>query len=621
MYGYWGRILRVDLSKSLISVEKVDQSFFEKYIGGAGIAANIILSEVSPDVEPLSPDNVIVFGVGPFQGIRVAGSGRWIVASKSPLTGIWADSCAGGNWGPEFKRTGFDAIIIKGKASLPVYLWINDEKVEIRNASKIWGKKTSETDEEIKKDLGEPKAKVACIGPGGEKLVRFASVVNEHGNAGRCGLGAVIGSKNLKAVVVRGTKQVEIAEPEETNKYSKTLFKKYYDATVNTMRKYGTTASVKKYYDRGYGLTKNWKEWMFEGIDGIDGKHFLDITFKSIACTYCPIACHRRTKVNQPEKYAYEGYGPEYETISMLGWLNKISDAKAIGYMGYLCDEYGIDTMTTGSLIGFVTECYEKGWITKEDLNGIEPCWGDTDAAIALIHKIVKREGLGEILAEGVVKAAEYVGHDASKIIVHCKGLDYPAHDPRSFFPAVINYATGTRGACHQRGFATWHASGVLIPEWGITKVFETGSNTLHSMENAPEITIKYQNWATLFNSLVQCEYMIFGGLTLTHQINLLKYITGWDVDATYLSETAERIFNLQRIINIYCGISKKDDSIPFRMFEPLKDGKSAGKKPLPFDKTLLEYYKLRAWDNDGEPTVKRLVELSLTEALRPAWK
>ncbi|MHC2995770.1 MAG: aldehyde ferredoxin oxidoreductase family protein [Candidatus Atribacteria bacterium] len=621
MYGYWKRILRVDLSKSLISVEKVDQSFFEKYIGGAGIAANIILSEVRPDVEPFSPDNVIVFGVGPFQGIRVAGSGRWIVASKSPLTGIWADSCAGGNWGPEFKRTGFDAIIIKGKASLPVYLWINDEKVEIRNASKIWGKKTSETDEEIKKDLGEPKAKVACIGPGGEKLVRFASVVNEHGNAGRCGLGAVIGSKNLKAVVVRGTKQVEIAEPEETNKYSKTLFKKYYDATVNTMRKYGTTASVKKYYDRGYGLTKNWKEWMFEGIDGIDGKHFLDITVKSIACTYCPIACHRRTKVNQPEKYAYEGYGPEYETISMLGWLNKISDAKAIGYMGYLCDEYGIDTMTTGSLIGFVTECYEKGWITKEDLNGIEPCWGDTDAAIALIHKIVKREGLGGILAEGVVKAAEYVGHDASKIIVHCKGLDYPAHDPRSFFPAVINYATGTRGACHQRGFATWHASGVLIPEWGITKVFETGSNTLHSMENAPEITVKYQNWATLFNSLVQCEYMIFGGLTLTHQINLLKYITGWDVDATYLSETAERIFNLQRIINIYCGISKKDDSIPFRMFEPLKDGKSAGKKPLPFDKTLLEYYKLRVWDNEGEPTVKRLVELNLTEALRPAWK
>lgn len=616
MYGYWGRILRVNLSNGLIREERVDESFFKKYVGGVGIAAKIILNEVGPDVEPFSPDNVIVIGVGPFQGTKVPGSGRWIVASKSPLTGVWADSCAGGNLGPEFKRTGFDAVIIKGKASLPVYLWINDERVEIRDASKIWGKKTSETDKEIKKDLGEPKAKIACIGPGGEKLIRFAGVVNEHGIAGRCGLGAVFGSKNLKAIAVIGTKQVEIAEPEELNKFCKILSKKYYNATVNTMHKYGTTASLKKYYDRGYGLTKNWREWIFEGVDKIDGKHFLDITIKPIACTYCPIACHRRTKVTQPEKYAYEGYGPEYETISMLGWLNKISDAKAIGYMGYLCDEYGIDTMTTGSLIAFVTECYEKGWITKKDLKGIEPHWGNADSAIALIHKIVKREGFGGILAEGVVKAAEYVGHDASKIIVHCKGLDYPAHDPRSFFPAVINYATGVRGACHQRGFVTWHASGVLIPEWGITKIFETGSNALHSMENAADLTIKYQNWATIFNSLVQCEYMIFGGLTLTHQIDLLKYITGWNVDKTYLSETAERIFNLQRMINIYYGVKKKDDSMPFRMLEPLKDGKSAGKNPFPFDKTLLEYYKLRGWDNDGKPTPKRLTELNLIEDL-----
>ena len=621
MYGYWGKILRVDLSKGLVDVEKVDQSLFEKYLGGAGIAGKIILSEVGPGVDPLSPDNIIVFAVGPFQGVRIPGSGRWTVSSKSPLTDIWADSCAGGNWGPEFKRSGFDALVIKGRAASPVYLWINDGKVEIRDASRIWGKTISEADSEIKKDLREPKAKVACIGPAGERLVRFANVVNEHGIAGRCGLGAVMGSKNLKGVAVRGTKKIKVAKQEKVDEYSKTLFKEYYDATVYTMRKFGTTASVKKYYERGYGLSKNWREWVFEEVDGIDGNHFLEIIVKPVACTYCPIACHKRTKVEEPKKYAYEGYGPEYETISLLGWLNKISDAKAIGYMGYLCDEYGIDTMTTGSLVGFTTECYEKGWITREDLDGIEPRWGDADAAIALIHKIGKREGFGGVLAEGIVKSAEYIGSKASKIILHCKGLDYPAHDPRSFYPAAINYATGTRGACHQRGFATWHASGVLIPEWGISKVIETGSNTLHSMENAPEIAIKYQNWATLFNSLVQCEYMIFGGLKLTHQINLLRYVTGWDIDAVSLEEIAERIFNLQRVIDVYYGVSKKDDSVPFRMFEPLEGGKSAGKMPLPFEKTLLEYYKLRGWDSDGKPTTERLVELNLGEALKPVWE
>lgn len=611
MYGYWGKKLEVDLTKGLANVERIGEPIFKKYLGGVGIAAKVILDEVGPNVDPLGPDNVLVFAVGPFQGTTIPGSGKWIVASRSPLTGIWADSCAGGNWGPEFKRTGFDAVVIRGRAKSPVYLWIYDGEAEMRDASEVWGKTTSKTDREIRANLGEPKAKVACIGPAGERLVKFANIVNEHGFAGRCGIGAVMGSKNLKAIAVRGTMAVEVAKPDKLARYSKDLTRKIHGATVG-FRKYGTTASAKSLHDnRGYGLTKNWREGTFDKINEIDGDHFLEITVSPVACPPCPIACHRHTKVDKPSKYAYDGHGPEYETIAMLGWLNIVSDAKAIGYMGHLCNEYGVDTITTGSMLGFTAECYERGWVTKEDLDGVEIRWGDADSMITLIHRIAKRKGFGNVLAEGVRRAAEYVGHDAPNIIVHVKGLDYPAHDPRAIYPLIINYATGTRGACHQRGFVADGYGGEFIPEWGIPEKFER-----YDMKNAAYIAAKYQDWAVLFNSLVQCEYMPFGGLTLTDQVNLLRYVTGWDVDLRSVAEIAERIFNLQRMIDVYYGISSKDDTAPLRVFEALKDGKSAGKVPLPFKKSLKEYYELRGWNSDGKPTVEKLAELGLIEIL-----
>jgi len=614
--GYWNKILRVDLSNGLIQNEKVRDSVFKRFLGGVGLAAKIILEEVTPDAKPLSSDNIIVFAVGPFQGTSVPGSGRWIVASKSPLTGIWADSCAGGNWGPEFKRTGFDAIVVKGKADRPVYLWIYDEEAEIKDASGIWGKTTSEATREINADLNEPKAKVACIGPAGERLVKFANVVNEHGVAGRCGLGAVLGSKNLKAIAVRGSRRIDVAKPNELLKKSKFLSRKIHDNTVDDMRKYGTTIATKEMHDkRGYGLTRNWREGTFDMIDKIDADHFFNITVSPVACTMCPIACHRHTKVGKHSKYAYEGYGPEYETIAMLGWLNGVSDAKAIGYMGHICDEYGMDTVTTGSMIGFAAECYEKGWFKKEDLDGIEIRWGDADLMINLINKISRREGLGDVLAEGIVKAAGYVGHEAQSIILHVKGLDYPAHDPRALYPLLINYATGTRGACHQRGFVPDGFGGEVIPEWGITEDYMERSR--YDMKNAANIAIKYQDWAVIFNSLVQCEFMPFGGLSLTDQVEFLKYVTGWDVDLKYLAEVAERIFNLQRVIDVYWGISSRDDTAPLRCFEPVKEGKSKGKVPKPFKEPLMEYYKLRGWNNDGKPTAQKLVELGLVEAVK----
>lgn len=620
MHGYWGRILKVNLSTRLVQRRRIRESVFKRLLGGVGFAAKTILEEVPPNVDSLSPDNTIVFAVGPFQGTSIPGSGRWIVASRSPLTEIWADSCAGGDWGPEFKRTGFDAVVVKGRADRPAYLWINDGRAEIRNASGIWGKTTSEADREIKADLNEPKAKVACIGPAGERLVRFANVANEHGFAGRCGLGAVMGSKNLKAIAVRGTKGVDVAKSEELTRKSKEFSKKIHDSTVDNLRKYGTTSSAKEMHDeRGYGLTSNWRKGTFDKMDGIDGDHFLNLTVSPVACAMCPVACHRHTKVEEPSKYAYEGFGPEYETIAMLGWMNRVGDAKAVGYMGHLCNEYGMDTITTGSVVAFTAECFEKGWLTKEDLDGVELKWGDVDVMIDLINKIARREGFGALLGEGVVKAAEYIGDEAHSIILHGKGLDYPAHDPRALFPLLINYATGTRGACHQRGFVPDGFGGEIIPEWGITEKLLERSR--YNMKNAANIAIKYQNWAVLFNSLVQCEYMPFGGFSLIDQVEFLKYVTGWDVDLKYVTETAERIFNLQRVIDVYYGISGKDDTAPQRCFEPLKEGKSKMRAPVPFRKSLTEYYKLREWNSNGKPTVQKLAKLGLVETLKPIWE
>jgi len=545
MYGNWGRILSVDLSHRRSTTQLVKEDFFKKYLGGVGLASKIIFDKVGADVHPFSPDNVIVFSVGPFQGTGIPGSGRWNVSSRSPLTGIWGESCGGGYWGPEFKRSGFDAVVIKGRAKSPVYIWIDDGRAEIRDGDSVWGKMVSEADKIIKEEIGEPSAKAVIIGPAGEKLVRFACVVSDHGVGGRCGLGAVMGSKNLKAIAVRGTKEVKVAEPDKLKEYSGELYKKIHEAT----------------------------------------------------------------KVVKPEKYAFEGYGPEYETIGMIGWLNLISDPEAIAYAGHLCNEYGLDTITAGSMIGFTMECYEKRWIKEKELEGIKAEWGSPDVAIALIHKMARREGFGNILAEGSERAAKIIGGDASKILVNVKKLELPAHDPRGFLAMAINYATGQRGACHQRGFVLQDESS--IPEWGILE-----NQEVYSIKEPVISAIRYQDWAEIFNSLIQCEYMTSGGLTLKDQIALLNYVTGWKMGADDMLKIGERIFNLQRVINIRFGVSRKDDALPSRIFEPLKEGVNAGKTPATFEKALREYYKLRGWDADGKPTAEKLTELNLTETL-----
>jgi aldehyde:ferredoxin oxidoreductase len=605
MFGYWGKLLRVDLTKRKIETKEIEETTFKQYLGGAGLASKIIYDELSERVKPLDPENLLIFGVGPFQGTGIPGSGRWAVSALSPQTGIWGDSNGGGYWGPEFKRTGYDSLVISGRASSPVYLWLKGENAEIRDAEGVWGKKAFESDKAIKEQVDDPGARTVVIGSAGERQVVFSCVVSDHGYAGRSGMGAVMGSKNLKAVAVKGMKTPEMAKPEEFKERSRNLFRDIAQATAD-FRKYGTTDAAKGVHDgRGYGLAKNWREGKFEGIVDIVGDRFLEITKNPIACADCPIACHRHTVVKEPTKYAYDGYGPEYETIGMIGWLNQIKDPKAIAYAGYLCDEYGIDTITAGSTIGFIMECYEKGFITKEDLGGVEAVWGSADAAIDIIHKVAKREGIGDLLARGLVEAAEELGGEAPGMVVHVKGLDLPAHDPRGFMAMAVNYATGPRGGCHQRGFILQDES--TIPEWGIPEIADT-----YSVKEPVYSAARYQDWAGVFNSLIQCEYMTAGGLTLTDQIDLLNLVTGWDLDKDDMQKIGERIFTLQRLINMRYGITGKDDVLPPRMFKPVNEGVSAGKVPEPFDEMLKEYYSLRGWNADGKPTAEKIKELGL---------
>jgi aldehyde:ferredoxin oxidoreductase len=617
MYGYWGKILRVDLTSGRSQFREIDESFFRKYLGGAGLGAKVIYDEMQPGDDALGPGNIIVFGLGPFNGLKIAGAGKGSLVSRSPLTGLQHCTNMGGEWAHELKNTGCDSLYVTGKSQNPVYLWIRDKEVEIRDARFAWGKSTSEARHDILADLGDKNAKIITIGPAGERLVRFACTNERWGFGGRGGIGAVFGSKNLKAVAIRGTSRpVEVADRGRLDEVSKSIFQKIYKTSKeNLMQKYGTQNALPDYHDRlGYGLYKYWSEGKFEiagkGPVGkfLNGDAMLELRVGESRCSYCPIGCKKETAVKEPHKWAFPGgYGPEYETMGMLGWQLGIADAPAVSYLNNLCNEYGIDTVSTGSMLGLVAYCLERKWLTKEDVDGVEIDWGETDLAAKLIEKIAKREGFGRILGEGIVRAANQIGHGAPKSILHSKGLDYPAHDPRAVYPQLLNYSTGPSGANHQQGFASWLASGVVIPEWGYPKATD-----FHSMHESARIAVLFQDWANLFNSLVQCEFMIWGDLKLDDQIQLLNCVTGWEMDHAAAHKLAERISTLQRLVNVKFGVTKEDDHSPSRMMEPLKNGPNAGKAPSDFQKALDEYYDLRGWDSEGRPTATKIAQLEL---------
>ena len=603
--GYWGKILWVDLSSEETSVGTFDDSLARKYLGGVGLATRIIYERVTKNTNPLGPGNVLVFATGPYQATNIASSGRCSVAAKSPLTGYWGESNGGSHIGPELKRAGFDAVAITGRAKRPVYLWINDGRVEIRDGSKFWGLETAEAVDALREAVGDTKAAVSSIGPAGENLVKYACIVNDkHGFFGRCGLGAVMGSKNLKALVVRGTLKPPVANPDKLKDIYTAVLKKVKaaDFTKDNAKDGQAMATVPR-EENGLLPMKNWGQDRWPQVSKIGTPRFTEeLQIKGWACPYCVMGCHRR--ITNP-RYKSETSGPEYETLAMIGADLLIDDLGAVVTANDLCNRYGMDTIELGGVLGWAFECYEHGLITKEDTDGVELKWGSGKALIKMTEKIAKREGIGDLLAEGLRACVERI--PASKLYsVEAMGQAVAAHDPRAFFAETITTIASTRGSCHIHGFAEAMELGVLLPELGISQSIDKFDATKKGYVGAI-----YQDIQQFWNSLTWCFFYFFSDVTLADQINILNAITGWDVTPKEAQKIGERIVCLQQIFNLENGlVPEKENVMPERLTVPHKEGGAAGQVP-PWRAILKEYWETKGWVN-GVPTRDKIKELGL---------
>ena len=596
---------KIDLTKKKVRKEALQHSLVKSYIGGVGLSAKLLYDTLDPTINPLNPRNMLVFATGPLTGTIAPACSRFVVCAKSPLTGFWGEANSGGSFGFMLRKAGYHALAIEGKANKPVYISILNDEIAIRDAGEFWGAFTYDVEDAIKSELGERKSSVVSIGPAGEKLVKFASIINDKGNAAaRTGMGTVMGSKNLKAVAVLGTKKVSVKNPEKLKELSQqavTLTKK----GSESLRRIGTPDYVQASEEFGDLPIKYWTKGTFN-VENISGDAVAKHSLRKKPCLGCPIACHKFIVINR-DGTEIQVVMPEYETLATLGSMCLNNNLESIIEANDLCNKYGIDTITTGSLIAFTMECYERGWVARKELEGIQLEWGKTEGIFQIIKQIGDREKFGNVLAEGVEYTAEKIGHNAPDIAMHVKGLDLPAHDPRAFESLAVNYATSNRGACHLHGFPHVIEQGVTVPDIGIKEKVNR-----FEWRGKAEIVKKVQDWACVNNSLVMCVYMLTTGLTPTFQAKMLSCVLGWDVSVAQFMKIGQRIFNLIRMFNIQCGASGKDDSLPSRILkEPRNTGGAAHHLPN-FKQVLREYYKLRGWNRNGIPSKQKLNELNL---------
>lgn len=611
MQGYWNRLIRVNLTENIISKESLEEKVVKQFLGGSGLGAKLLYEEVKTDVNPLSPQNKIFFFLGPLCGTNIPTSDRLSAVTKSPLTKIFAESDVGGFWGYELKKAGFDGIIIEGKSSSPVYIYINDSNIEIRNAEYIWGKDTYKVDEMLKKELSS-NIQVMSIGPAGERLVKFASIMvgGRDGRAlGRCGIGAVMGSKNLKAIVAKGSQKIEVFDKVRLMESVKSIANGIKEATFS-MTRYGTAAGVIYHESHGNFPIKNWKMGRWPGgAKNISGQRMAGtILVKNYRCRGCIIGCGRVVKIEKGLYKGVDGAGPEYETIGSLGGLCLIDNLEAIAYANELCNRYGMDTISTGGVIAFTMELYENGILTKRDTNGLEVKFGNEEALIELIKMIAERRGIGKILGEGVRHFAREIGGLAEEYAIHVKGLEFPAHDPRAYNGLALSYATSNRGACHLAGFTRPFEKELAIPELGYNKPHDRSI-----IDGKGEFVAKMQNLMCIFDSLKLCKYLLSAGIKIGIIIEWMKCVTGEeDYSLEKLMVTGERIFNIKRMFNVKCGISRKDDILPMRFLTLKKEGPGIICNLPHLGKMLCEYYDYRGWSEEGIPKKSKLKKLNL---------
>jgi aldehyde:ferredoxin oxidoreductase len=614
--GFWGKILRVNLTKNEISVDEPSEVFFRTYYGGRNFIAYYLLKEVKKGIDPLGEKNSLIFAPGILTGTNIPGSARNSIGAKSPLTGLYGEAEVGGYWGAEFKRTGYDALIVEGRSIKPVYLWINDGTAEIRSAATLWGKTTYDSQELIKKELGDERVRVAQIGPGGENKVKYACIMNDlRDAAGRTGLGAVMGSKNLKAVAVRGKKTMDLADRERIISINKWLGANVLDL-CKSLHEVGTGGIIPTINEIGAFPTRNYKEGRFSAADRLSPytwkKEGLLIGMEG--CYACPVRCKKVVRVEGPFAVNAAYGGPEFETIAGFGSNCGIDNPEIICKANEMCNALGIDTISTGSAVSFCMECFESGLITREDTDGLEMRFGNGEALLAIIEKIGKREGIGNLLAEGVWRASEIWGDKSKPFAMHIKGQEIPFHDPRWKHGLALGYAVSPTGAEH---CCTLHDTSFSSETREMREVRALGIlDPLHIHDLSPA-KVRLFNYIvhtrSLMNCLVFCQFVPFGFDQLA---DLVQGVTGWNASVWELLKVGERGRNLIQAFNIREGIEREVDFLPQRFFEPYPDGLPG--KVVPLDPTgmlnsIELYYDMLGWNpKTGIPGAGKLEELGL---------
>jgi aldehyde:ferredoxin oxidoreductase len=613
-FGYRGKILRVNLSTGKIFVKTPEDLFYRTYLGGEGFVAYYLLKELKPGVDPLSPKNKLIFAAGPVTGTVIPGNARNSVGAKSPLTGGFGSAEVGGHWGAELKHAGFDAVIFDGKASSPVYLWVHDGEAELRDASRLWGKSTGDTEAAIRTELGDKLVRVTSIGPGGENLVRYACVMNDLKDAaGRTGMGAVMGSKNLKAVAARGTqKRLETAEPEKLRELARWLTANM-EELASSMHNYGTGSDMEGLVASGNLPTRNFRDGNFENPDALDARTIKDtISIGMDGCYACPVRCKKVVKVDAPWNVDPIYGGPEYEALAAFGSNCGVDDLNAVAKANELCNRYSLDVISTGETIAFAMECFENGLLTKKDTGGLDLRFGNAEAMVKTVEMIGRREGLGDTLAEGVKRAAEKIGKEAVKYAIHVKGQELPMHEPRLKRVLGLGYTVSHTGAEHVRNL---HDTMITSAGRNVGNLSSLGVHEPLPLEDLGPRKIRaymyWTNWRCTDNCLLFCIFLPWNYIQKTE---IVRAVTGWNTTTWELMKTGERVTNMARACNLREGFTKKDDWLPERFFQPQTSGplSKTTVNPRKFRAALRMYYGMMGWDKNGVPTKSKLGELGI---------
>ncbi len=613
-FGFIGRILHIDLTSEDYNFIPLNKEYSADFLGGAGYCCRYLYDKLNKSTDPLSADNILMIMTGPLSLTGAPSFGRFVVCSKSPYTNIWGESNCGGFLGPELKKAGFDGIIIEGRADKPVFLMINNDHIEIRDASHYWGAGNKEVQKKIKDETGLKKGRTLSIGPAGENLVKFASINSEGRSAGRTGMGAVMGSKNLKAIIVRGTEyQPKIANKDEFKKVIKKTIKFVLNqnATI-ALRVLGTSGSVIAAHSLGDLPIKYWAQGEWEKVFEISGEKLKENhLIKTKSCHSCSIGCGRIIKIDGGKSIYADCEGPEYETIAGFGSMILNDDLNSISIANNLCNNWGLDTISTSGVIALLYHLYNKGVITKKDVDNLELNWGNSESMLRLIKKIAFREGIGDLLAEGSVATGKFFKIPESQIAA-VNNLEPPYHDIRAFYGLALTYAFSPRGACHMAGDVY-----KVLRKGNEIDFSSMGMKKIDFDSNKKEMayySAKVHDYRALYSSLISCA---FSNPPPEYVAEFLTYLFDIPYDLEVLQKIGERIFNLKRLFNIKMGLTAENDTIPEILLIPKKDGAVKGKTPN-FKKLRKYYYEVRDWDEKtGIPSEKKLKELGLIELSR----